>query len=127
MFRGVVLAAALQLAQGTAADGLIHITCTIPADVVGGISFPALVDQIIVQPIKKEAWVNPSCGSAYTWPANITPGAILIHITCKANDGSTNWQILTIDRYTGTYTIATQGVPMTLSGQCVSGQQQPLF
>ena len=59
MFKWVVLAVALQLAQGTASDGLIHITCTIPADVVGGVSFPALVDQIIVQPIKKVAWVNP--------------------------------------------------------------------
>ena len=65
-----------------------------------------------------------SCGAAYTWPAEVTEGAILIRITCKANDGSTSWQILTIDRYTGTYTTAMQGEAMTMSGQCVAGQQQ---
>jgi hypothetical protein len=118
MLKGVALAVALQLAQAPASDGQIHITCTTPSDV-------AARYQIIVQPIQKVAWVNPSCGGgADTWPAEVTEGVILIHITCKDRTGSTTSQTITIDRYMGSYSLVTQEYTMTLTGQCVSSQKQ---
>jgi hypothetical protein len=117
MLKGVVLAVALQLAQAPASDGQIHITCTTPAEALY---------QIIVQPIQKVAWVNPSCGDedAYTWPAEVTEGTILIHITCKDTTGSTTSQTITIDRYTGSYVLVTKEYNRMLTGQCVSSQKQ---
>jgi hypothetical protein len=66
MFKGVVvLAVALQLARGTAPDGLIHITCTIPPDYNGGFTIPGIVSQIIVNPSQNTAWIDRACGGSY--------------------------------------------------------------
>ncbi len=84
-----------------------------------------LATKIIVQPIQKVAWVNPSCAGAYTWPAEVTEGVILIHITCKQTSYlNAVSQTITIDRYTGSYALDTQEFTMTLTGQCVSSQKQ---
>jgi hypothetical protein len=124
MLKGVVLAVALQLAQAPASDGQIHITCTTPSDV-------AARYQIIVQPIQKVAWVNPSSHlceeDTYTGPAEVTEGTILIHITCKETTDTTISQTITIDRYTGSYVLVTKENARTLgtlTGQCVSSQKQ---
>ena len=104
-------------AQTPATDGLIHITCTVPAEQMGTIYVPALVRQVIVNPVTKAAWTDRNCGPA---PAFVDQGQIIFDEACHGNK---NTERYTIDRYTGAFSMWTQGA-IPLTGQCVAGQKQ---
>jgi hypothetical protein len=103
---------------------LIHITCIVPADNSGGISMPALVAQMIINPTANTAWIQPACGTSTLVPAYVNQGMIIFKVGCKFSNGTTSMTTYPIDRYTGTYTESMSGNPLNLSGQCIAGQKQ---
>ena|SRR5579871_4030434 len=123
MLKPFILAAALQLAQTTSPDGLIHLSCTLPPDD----KYPAITTGIIINPSQKTAWIDRTCGGGTTGavsPAYIDQGLIAFRVPCKGAEGTPTWLGFSIDRYTGAFTETMQGMSLSFSGQCIAGVKQ---
>jgi hypothetical protein len=123
MLKAVALVVALQLAQAQATDGLIHITCTYPAENYGWVTLPPMNQQLIVNPATDIVWSSRGCGSSgVSVPGHIDQGTISFVVTCPAS--SKTWTRKSVlDRYTGTIVESEEGGPR-LTGQCVAAQKQ---
>ena len=123
MLKAVALVVALQLAQAQATDGLIHMTCTYPAENFGWVTLPPINQQLIVDPATNVVWSSRGCGSnGVSVPGRIEQGTISFTVTCP--DSSRPWtRKSVIDRYTGTIVESQEGGPR-LTGQCVAAQKQ---